>query len=95
VEYKLVVDRQVLKELADPKNYPAKVYRQITLKAWSLVLDPRPPDYKPVGEGYRVDSGEHRIYYEIDNRERIVTIRAIGKRNDDELYRKLKRKFGN
>lgn len=39
---------------------------------------------------YRVDVGEYRIIYDIeDNSELLITL--IGKRNDDEVYKKLRR----
>ncbi len=91
--YKLLVDIRVQKALGDPKRYPAKVSRQILLKILSLSLNPRPPDSKKIGEGYRVDSGEHRIYYEVDDEAQTVTVWLVGKRGDDQIYRELKRKF--
>jgi mRNA interferase RelE/StbE len=57
-------------------------------------MNPRPPDVKRIGDGYRVDSGEYRIYYEVDDRERTVVVLLVAKRGDDEIYRRLKRKFG-
>jgi mRNA-degrading endonuclease RelE of RelBE toxin-antitoxin system len=41
-----------------------------------------------------VDSGEHRIYYEMDDRQRVVTARLVGPRNDDAIYKELGRKLG-
>jgi mRNA interferase RelE/StbE len=92
--YKLLLDRGVLRELGDIKRYPAKVYRQITYRILDLPLNPRPPDSEQIGSGYRVDVGEHRIYYEINEREQLVTVWVIGPRNDDEVYKRLKRKMG-
>jgi mRNA interferase RelE/StbE len=89
--YKLLVDERAIKELGNPKHYPPKVYRQLTLKIFTLQLNPRPPDSKKIGEGYRVDVGEYRIYYEVDDQARVVAVYVIGKRGDDEIYRKLKR----
>ena len=84
--YRIRVDERVLKELGNPKKYPAKAYRQITLKIFSLQSDPRPPDSKCLGEGYRVDSGEYRIYYEVDDNAQSVTVYWVGKRGDDVFY---------
>lgn len=92
--YSLVVVRWVIDELGDVKRYPAKVVRQIVLKIFELSYNPRPQDVKRIGGDYRVDSGEYRIYYAIDDQEHTVTVLLVGKRGDDEIYRKLKRKFG-
>lgn len=92
--YRLEVSPAVIKESGDPKGYPAKVYRQITLKIFELSLDPRPPDIKPIATGYRVDVGEYRIFYEIDDRAQVILILLVGKRGDDEIYRRLKRWLG-
>lgn len=89
--HKLLLNVQVLKELADPKRYPAKIYRQLTLKIFALMVDPRPPDSKPIGRGWRVDSGEYRIFYQVDDQEELVKILVVGPRNDDAIYKMLKR----
>jgi mRNA interferase RelE/StbE len=55
-----------------------------------LAEDPRPHDYKQLkGHSgiYRVDQGEFRILYTIDQSE--IKILRIGKRNDDEVYENL------
>jgi mRNA-degrading endonuclease RelE of RelBE toxin-antitoxin system len=39
-----------------------------------------------------VDTGEYRIYYEIDDDEGLVIVYGVGKRGDDEFYKELKRK---
>ena len=56
------------------------------------MADATPTDHRQlIGYSYqRVDSGEYRIVYRFDA-ENIYVI-LIGKRNDDEVYRKLKRK---
>jgi mRNA interferase RelE/StbE len=92
--HSLTVSRLVLKELGDKQRYTAKVFRQIVLKIFELSINPRPPDIKQIGDGYRVDIGEYRIYYEIDDEANTITILLVGKRGDDDIYRKLKRKFG-
>lgn len=91
---RLEVSPAVIKELGDPKGYPAKVYRQITLKIFELSLDPRPPDIKPIATGFRVDVGEYRIFYEIDDQAQAVLILLVGKRGDDDIYRRLNRWLG-
>jgi mRNA interferase RelE/StbE len=39
---------------------------------------------------YRVDVGEYRIIYDIENKNELL-ITLVGKRNDDEVYKKLRR----
>lgn len=90
----LVISASVVKELEDVKRYPAKIFRQLALRIFDLSLNPYPPDAKKIGNGFRVDSGEYRIYYEIDNPPHTITILLVGKRGDDEIYRRLKQKFG-
>ena len=91
--YSVLVEERVLKLLRNPKEFPAKVHRQITLKIFSLQVNPRPPDCKRVGIGYRVDVGEHRILYTVDDEAKVVRIELVGPRNDDEIYR-LARRLG-
>jgi mRNA interferase RelE/StbE len=71
---------------------PGKHLRQIVMKIFSLQDNPRPPDCKKVGKGYRVDSGEYRIFYVIDDAKQLITIWIVGKRNDDEIYREARRR---
>jgi mRNA interferase RelE/StbE len=74
-----------------------KIAVQITKKVLSLNLDPRPADSKELigySDIYRVDSGEYRIVYRFDSKEDLVEILLVGKRNDDEVYKQLKRLLG-
>lgn len=89
----LLSQNDVMKELTDPKKYPPKVFRQIITKILELSGNPRPHDAKRIEGGYRVDSGEYRIWYEVDDAKHIVIIHLVGKRNDDEIYQRLKRKL--
>ncbi len=64
---------------------------QIIRKLESLCMDPYPPDSKLLG-GYsllRADIGEYRITYRVE--ELFLKIYLIGKRNDDDVYKRLKR----
>lgn len=84
---RLLISKEALKFL-DP--LPPKQFRQITRKLFALLEDPRPHDTKEL-KGYpflRNDVGEYRIIYDVVN----DTLRLIlvGKRNDDEVYRRLK-----
>jgi mRNA interferase RelE/StbE len=42
----------------------------------------------------RVDSGEYRIVYRFDTNLDLVEVILVGKRNDDEVYKQLKRLLG-
>ncbi|GAP98926.1 type II toxin-antitoxin system RelE family toxin [Leptolyngbya sp. NIES-2104] len=69
---------------------PAKQFKQITTKIFSLQIEPRPQDCKLLKgqEGlYRVDQGEYRIIYEITDD--TIEVFRVGKRNDDEVYENL------
>jgi mRNA interferase RelE/StbE len=68
--------------------------RQVLLKIIALCRNPNPPDsiaLKGSPESYRrADSGEYRIIYRVDGDS--LEIHLIGKRNDDEVYRRFGRK---
>ena len=85
---KLDITRDALKFL---RELQAKQYRQVAQKMLALLSDPLPADASQLkGHDYwRADIGEYRIVYTFD--EEIVYVYIIGKRNDDEVYRKLGR----
>lgn len=72
---------------------PAKQAHQISQKILKLFNDPLPIDSIPL-KGYkhyrRVDIGEYRICYTYINDE--LSVDLVGKRNGDEIYKKLSRK---
>jgi mRNA interferase RelE/StbE len=85
--YLLLVEKSVLKTLND---LPLKQYKQVTMKLFSLQRNPFPQDYKKLkgfDESYRVDQGEYRILYTVDDDK--IRVFRIGKRNDDEVYQNL------
>lgn len=73
---------------------PKRQGKQIAQKLTSLREDPRPHDSLKLSGSlfFRTDIGEYRIVYEFD--EQCVRILIIGKRNDDDVYRKLRRREG-
>ncbi|MFP4305733.1 MAG: type II toxin-antitoxin system RelE family toxin [Desulfococcaceae bacterium] len=75
------------------KKLPAKQYRQVVGTMLGLRENPMPHDSKQLS-GYpeyrRVDIGEYRIVYRTDVD--TVYIAVVGKRNDDEIYRRFKPK---
>ncbi|MEL6494360.1 MAG: type II toxin-antitoxin system RelE/ParE family toxin [Cyanobacteria bacterium J06623_7] len=76
------------------KGLQPKVAAQIAKKVLALNIDPLPNDSKKL-KGYsglyRVDSGEYRIVYRFKAEEDLVEVILVGKRNDDEVYKKLNR----
>jgi len=71
-----------------------KIAAQIAKKVLALNVDPLPNDSKQlIGYPgyYRVDSGEYRIVYNFNPDEDLVEVILVGKRNDDEVYKKLER----
>jgi mRNA interferase RelE/StbE len=70
----------------------AKQFKQVVRKILSLASDATPPDsIKLEGSDYRrTDQGEFRIVYKFDAD--TVYIVLVGKRNDDEVYARAKRK---
>ncbi len=86
---KLDITHDVLKSLRD---LPAKQCKQVTLTILALGQDATPHD-SAVLSGYhpyrRVNIGEYRVIYRFDAE--TVYVACVGKRNDDEVYRWLKR----
>ncbi|MCK4764577.1 MAG: type II toxin-antitoxin system RelE/ParE family toxin [Candidatus Aminicenantes bacterium] len=88
---KLDISKQSVKFI---KTLNPKQCRQVVHKIFDLLINPHPndsaklagdPDYK------RVDVGEYRVIYKLESG--FVKITAVGKRNDDEIYRIFKRKI--
>ncbi|MGZ3742553.1 MAG: type II toxin-antitoxin system RelE family toxin [Pseudobdellovibrionaceae bacterium] len=79
---------QAIKFLKKISGKPAK---QIKKKIQEMCENPYPQDSsKLVGYiFYRVDCGEYRIIYRVNGN--TLEIRIVGKRNDDEAYKILKR----
>ena len=70
----------------DPKRF-----RQVANKIFSLMENPEPADSQQLS-GYpyrRADIGEYRIIYRVEHG--CLKVALVGKRNDDEVYKKLKR----
>ena len=70
---------------------PAKQFKQVAASIFKLLSDSQPHDSAQL-KGYpfrRVDIGEYRIIYEVSGDD--ILIQLVGKRNDDDAYRKLAR----
>jgi mRNA interferase RelE/StbE len=79
------------------KGLQPKIAAQIAKKVLALNVEPLPADSKELtgySGYYRVDSGEYRIVYRFNANEDLVEIILVGKRNDDEVYKQLKRLLG-
>jgi mRNA interferase RelE/StbE len=73
------------------ETLPAKQFKQVAGKTIQLMENPYPNDSSKL-KGfpyYRVDIGEYRIIYYVE--EDVLKVVLIGKRNDDEVYKKLSR----
>ncbi|MEK7669433.1 MAG: type II toxin-antitoxin system RelE/ParE family toxin [Patescibacteria group bacterium] len=74
------------------KKLLPKHKRQVSRKIQNLLENPFPNDsrlLKGTPGFYRVDIGEYRICYAVSAD--VLIIGLVGKRNDDEVYRKFKR----
>ena len=73
-------------------DLPGKQFKQVVSALFGLLKNPEPHDSSAL-RGYpyrRVDVGEYRIVYRAQGEE--MQIIVIGRRNDDDVYRKLARK---
>lgn len=72
------------------ETLPPKQFRQVVRKIFALADDPAPRDSRLL-KGYpfrRADAGEYRIMYDLA--ERGLRVVLVGKRNDDDVYRRLR-----
>lgn len=87
---KINLSRQATKRF---KKLPNKHAKQVATKITELRTNPYPQDsIKLKGYSYhRVDIGEYRMVYHVEKQ--TLEILLIEKRNDDEVYKQLKRKM--
>lgn len=75
------------------KTLPPKQYKQVVNTIFSLLNNPKPHDSQALRgsrqDNRRVDVGEYRIVYRVEGEGLLVLV--AGKRNDDEIYKQLKR----
>jgi len=85
---KVNLSRQATKRL---KKLPDKHAKQVATKISAMRTNPYPQDsLKLKGYSYhRADVGEYRIIYSVE--EQTLEILLINKRNDDQIYKQLKR----
>lgn len=80
--------RDFLLDINEPKRFG-----QIVRKILGLLGDPYPSDSQELkGYGTRhADIGEYRIVYRYIDIDDLLQVILVSKRNDDEVYKKLKR----
>jgi len=87
---KLDITNDCLKFLRtlDPKQF-----RQVVTSLFELLRNPEPHDSSQLHGTpfHRVDVGEYRIIYRIEGD--LLKVPLIGKRNDAEVYRNLRRRL--
>jgi len=74
-----------------------KVAGQIARKVLALGDNPKPADSQELAGHVglrRVDIGEYRIVYAYMDGDDLVEVLLIGKRNDDDVYKRLRRLTG-
>ena len=86
-----------LSKLEDLGMSDAKLLRQIFINILSLRRNPKPQDCKELQnfiyagfKGFRVDQGEYRIIYAVDEKNKTVKVGHILNRNED--FKELKYK---
>ncbi len=81
MEYDVFILRRAQKELA---NLPKPNYERSRDAIAALSSNPRPTGCKKLSgrEGWRIRSGDYRIIYEIDDRQKRITILHVGHRRD-------------
>lgn len=84
MEYKVEVIPSAQKDLDNLKH---RFFEQIKDKINSLKSNPRPPNCLKLTaeEGYRIRSGDHRVLYRIDDKNKVIYIYRIKHRK--ESYR--------
>ena len=86
MSYALSILRRAQKELS---QLPTDAYERVRDGILGLARNPRPPGCLKLRgrEGWRIRTGDYRVIYEIDDKQRIVTILHVGHRRD--VYRRM------
>lgn len=82
--YRLLIKPSAAKEI---ESLPKQDRGRIVAKITSLSRDPKPPSCEKLSwhDQYRLRQGNHRILYEIQDRDLIVVVVKVGHRRD--VYR--------
>jgi len=86
-EFAVKLTRAATKEIA---SYGGKIRHQVDGRLEGPRTTPRPHDARPIRgrrATYRIDVGEYRVLYEVDNESREVIVWRVGHRKD--VYRNL------
>lgn len=86
-EYAVSLTRTAVKEIA---RLPPKARGKIGGRLDELGTNPRPHDARRLvgrAKGYRLDVGEYRLLYDVDDPARLVTVWRVKHRKD--VYRNL------
>jgi len=86
--YKIFIKKSAVKEL---KHLPKNQIKRITVLINSLSSDPRPRNCKKLkayNNLWRIRSGDYRIIYSIDDKNKTVNILEIVKRQDAYFSKK-------
>jgi mRNA interferase RelE/StbE len=86
-EYAVELTRTAEKEL---KRLHPRVRRQVRKRLLELETNPRPQDVKRLRgteRVHRIDSGDYRILYEVDDSSKMIEVWRIAHRKD--VYRNL------
>jgi mRNA interferase RelE/StbE len=81
VSYKVSILPSAEKEM---ERLPVSVHIRITRKILTLENNPRPRGVKKLSgrDEYRLRVGDYRVLYVINNRNRVITVSAVGHRRD-------------
>ncbi|MGE3978794.1 MAG: type II toxin-antitoxin system RelE/ParE family toxin [Nitrospira sp.] len=77
------------------KDLQPKQFKQVTRRILLLLRNPYPEDCQHLAghPGFRrIDVGEFRVCYEVSDG--VVRVAVVGPRNDDAVYKELKRVNG-
>ncbi len=77
--YEIFILKRAIKEMG---SLPEDAYRRIRDEILSLKFNPRPKGCKKLSgrDGWRIRVGDYRIIYEIDDKNKKVTVLHIGHR---------------
>jgi len=84
LKYEVRILRSAEKEM---DKLPSAVYNRISRRILSLERNPRPRGAKKLSnrQKYRLRLGDYRILYAVDDKDKVVTVFAVGHRR--EVYR--------
>ncbi|MGH9090582.1 MAG: type II toxin-antitoxin system RelE family toxin [Acidimicrobiales bacterium] len=86
MSYEVEFEPQVAKELRDLQLGDL---RRVMDRIGGLADDPRPPGCEKLAgmaHAWRIRSGNYRVVYMVDDRDRVVTVTRVGHRRD--VYRR-------